>query len=154
MNFRIACEIDTIALAELRWDFCLEDSQSSPLFSREEFIVLCSEVLRGNLDQQNWVYWVAELDGKIISHIFVQLIDMIPKPTRLRDRYGYVTNTYTQPIYRKQGIGTKLMHHVKQWAKTEDLELLIVWPSQVSVAFYERVGFSRNNGVLECSIRD
>ena len=34
------------------------------------------------------------------------------------------------------------MTKVKEWAIDEDLELLIVWPSQKSIGFYKSMGFS------------
>jgi GNAT superfamily N-acetyltransferase len=64
-----------------------------------------------------------------------------------------VTNVYTRPPYRGQGIGTELLERVKAWARGEDLQVLIVWPGEESVAFYERAGFSAENEVLEYTVR-
>ncbi len=60
-----------------------------------------------------------------------------------------MTNVYTKPGYRRQGIGSALMQHVQQWARKHKLELLIVWPSEASVPFYERAGFRSHNDVME-----
>ena len=39
----------------------------------------------------------------------------MPKPERLDDAYGYVTNVYTRSGYRGQGIGSELMERVVAW---------------------------------------
>jgi GNAT superfamily N-acetyltransferase len=59
----------------------------------------------------------------------------------------------TRPAYRGQGIGTQLMTHVLAWAREQDLESLIVWPSAASVRFYERAGFRGSSDMLEYSVR-
>ena len=45
------------------------------------------------------------------------------------------------------------MTHVLAWATEQDLESLIVWPSEASVRFYERAGFRGSPDMLEYSVR-
>jgi GNAT superfamily N-acetyltransferase len=113
----------------------------------------CTAFLRQGLASQRWVYWVAVCEGTIVSHIFVQRIDKVPKPNRLDDGFGYVTNVYTRPAHRGRGIGSELMAHVIEWAQAQDLECLLVGPSDASVRFYERAGFRWNEDLMECVIR-
>lgn len=44
------------------------------------------------------------------------------------------------------------MNHVVNWAKKKDLELLIVWPSNQAIKFYERQGFKNKNDIMELEI--
>ena len=46
------------------------------------------------------------------------------------------------------------MKRVKEWAKEQDLELLIVWPSDRAVTFYERSGFTPENDIMQLVLRD
>jgi hypothetical protein len=46
------------------------------------------------------------------------------------------------------------MRRAKQWARDEDLELLIVYPSEGAVTFYERAGFCAENDVMELTLRE
>lgn len=39
------------------------------------------------------------------------------------------------------GLGGRVLEAAKDWAKDEDVELLVVWPSDESVSFYRRHGF-------------
>ena len=95
---------------------------------------------------------VAQEETQIVSHISIQRIPKVPKPNRIDDALGYVTNVYTRPAYRGQGIGTRLMAHVLAWAQEQDLESLIVWPSETSVGFYERAGFRGSPDMLEYTV--
>ena len=153
IHYRMAHEGDLAELAGTRWDFRTEEEPAPVGMSRETFVAACEEFLRRGLHDGRWTCWVAEHEGQIIAHIYVQRIAKVPKPSRLDDAFGYVTNVYTRPAYRGQGIGTALMERVQTWAREQDLELLIVWPSEASVSFYQRAGFTVDNDILECLLR-
>lgn len=139
-SFRQASRSDFRILAEMRWDFKLEEGLH-PLFSKEEFLDQTAEWLQKGLSSGQWVYWVAEKEGEIVSHVFCCRVSGVPTPSRIEHAYGYVTNVYTEPKRRCEGIGSELMRHIKQWAISEGLELLLVWPSAESERFYARCGF-------------
>ena len=154
MNYRIAEPSDFKQLANLRWDFRMESGEEKAAFPRGEFVKKCVEFFESKNGGGYHVYWVAEEAGKIIAQVFVHIVDMIPRPCRIDDRFGYITNDYTIPERRNQGIGTVLLGRVIEWARDEDLELLIVYPSERAVPFYERSGFSSENDVMELKLRE
>lgn len=154
MNYRIATHEDLTQLSELRWDFRAEDGDEIPVVGRNEFIKACVSFLKQGLENGYHVYWLAEENMEIVAHIFVHKIDMVPRPCKIHDQFGYITNNYTKPEYRSRDIGSELMRKVLEWAKTEDLELLIVYPSERAVSFYERAGFSLENEVMELRLRE
>jgi GNAT superfamily N-acetyltransferase len=149
----MATEADLDELALMRWDFRLEEAPGATVHDQASFLDACTAFLRQGLNEQRWTYWVAQEDSRIISHIYIQRVPKVPKPNRLDDALGYVTNVYTRPAFRGQGIGTKLMTHVLDWARAHDLESLIVWPSEASVEFYERAGFRGSPDMLEYEVR-
>jgi GNAT superfamily N-acetyltransferase len=151
--YRMATEADAEELAQMRWDFRLEDAPGTTQHDQATFLAACAAFLRQGLAEQRWTYWVAEQDAQIVSHIYIQRVAKVPKPNRLDEAFGYVTNVYTRPAFRGQGIGAELMAHVLAWAKAQDLESLIVWPSETSVRFYERAGFRGTTEMLEYSVR-
>lgn len=153
MNFRIAGNEDLLQLAELRWDFRTEDGEL-PAVGKPEFIDACTAFMKRGLNSGYHVYWIAEQRGEIASQIFVHKIDMVPRPCRIEDQFGYITNNYTRPAYRNRGIGSELMKRVIDWAKDSDLELLIVYPSERAVSFYQRAGFQAENEVMELRLRE
>lgn len=149
----MAADQDLGELAQMRWDFRLEEAPGATVHSQPSFLEACTLFLQQGLRDQRWTYWVALQDDQIVSHIYIQRVPKVPKPNRLDDAMGYVTNVYTRPAFRGQGIGTQLMTHVLAWASQQDLESLIVWPSEASVRFYQRAGFRGSPDMLEYGVR-
>jgi GNAT superfamily N-acetyltransferase len=139
--YRTATVADLPALAELRWEHWAEDARDPAIASRadfrREFVVRIGPRMEGG----QLTVWVAEWDGEIIANMYVQRVAKVPKPSKLDDGYGYVTNVHTRSAYRNQGIGGELLRHVQAWAHEHDLEFLVLWPGQRSVPFYARAGF-------------
>lgn len=152
-TYRLAIESDVLELAEMRWTWRTGEDGACPVVSREDYVEECAAFLRQGFADGSWVCWVAEIEGRIVSHIFLQRVRKVPKPNRPHDEIGYVTNVYTRPTYRGQGIGSALLARVVQWARDRDIDALFVWPSQQAVSFYERAGFRADNEILECQIR-
>lgn len=152
MIYRTATENDFPQLAEMRWDFRQESGEEIAVVEKDEFIEKCLEFLQSEVE--NYTYWIAENDGKIVSHIFVHQIKLVPRPCRINDSFAYLTNTYTKPEFRGQRIGAKLLQNVINWGKSEDFELLLVYPSEESVNFYGRLGFENDREVLKLVLRD
>lgn len=154
MEYRLAGKEDLRQLAELRWDFRMEDGEEIPVVSKSEFVETCTSFLKQSLESGYHIYWLAEEFGEIIAHIFIHKIDLVPRPCKIKDGFGYITNNYTKPAFRNRGIGSELLKRVIEWSRDEDLELLIVYPSERAVGFYERAGFCAENDVLELKLRD
>ncbi|NOU64840.1 GNAT family N-acetyltransferase [Paenibacillus sp. LMG 31461] len=145
---RLATLDDIDKLIKMRWDFSEEDNKSGANFA--EFQLICRAFLVNALSGSDWKVWVAEVDGEIVSHMYLQLIHKVPRPGKSPDPYfGYVTNVYTRPSYRSKGLGTKIHQAMEQWSKEHEVEFLILWPSTNSVDFYERNEFARSEEALE-----
>ena len=143
LNYRQATEDDLTRLAEMRWDFRTESGSINTVVGKDEFIKNCTDFLGKGLLEQRWVYWIAENQEGIVGHVFVQRVSKVPKPESLSNEYGYVANVYTIPSHRRRRICSELIKKVIAWAEDQGLDVLIVWPSEESVGFYEKAGFSR-----------
>lgn len=141
IHFRTAELVDIQQLAQLRWDFRAGDGEV-PTVSFEAFVDAYGRWFRDGLDAGKRVHWVADDSGVIVATATVVLVEMVPRPCRVHDQFGYLTDTYTVPEYRNQALGTKLIQRVIEWAKERDLELLLVWPSERARSFYARLGFT------------
>jgi GNAT superfamily N-acetyltransferase len=142
ITIRLAAPPDIDALVEMRRDFTFEDPEADEDLSRVGFEADFAAFLEEAISSGRWQIWVAELDGRIVSHIFVALIEKVPRPVRENTRIAYLTNVYTRPEHRGRGIGAQLIKRAQQAARDERVELMIVWPSDESVELYKREGFA------------
>jgi GNAT superfamily N-acetyltransferase len=154
VNCRVATLDDVPTLAAMRWAFRAEGNEvpieSEPVFTRRY-----DRFVRDALTSGHWTYWVAESDGgELVAHMAVLVVQSIPRPSRPRDQWGYLTDCYTRPEFRNQGVGQQLLARVRAWAEAQDLEMLLVWPSDRSESFYARAGFARGDEIRVLHLRD
>ena len=143
---------DVDELVWMRADFTFEDFEPGQVSSRPGFEEDCRAFLGEAIESGRWQIWLAETEGRIVSHVFIALVDKVPRPIRENARIAYLTNVYTRPGYRGRGIGATLLRKAQEAAREADVELVIVWPSDESVEFYEREGFKRpDEPLIWCS---
>jgi len=114
------------------------------------FLAFLSDALASG----RWTIWLVEHEGRIAAHAYVQIIEKVPRPGALDQCFGYVTNVYALPEARNQGVGSRLLAHVIDWAKGQQLEFLILWPSERSVPLYQRIGFAAPADALELILEE
>ena len=137
---RAATLADVEELVELRRAFTLEDDTAAA--ERPGYAAECRAFLAAAIGGGAWRIWVAELDGSVAAHVFVALVEKVPRPVRECRRIAYLTNVYARPELRGRGIGGRLLRHAQHAAAEDGVELMFVWPGEESVAFYERHGFA------------
>jgi len=160
--YRTATHADLPQLAQMRWDFRTGPDEPPPVVDRETFLARCQTFMAEGLERGDWVYWIAVdeaplspderavvAEAQILAHIFLHLFRPVPKPCQLESRYGYLTNVYTRPVYRNRGIGGELLRHVQRWAREHEVPFMIVSPSEASVPFYRRAGFTFETEFME-----
>lgn len=145
---RLADKDDVNELARLRWVFSLEDEirENRPF---EQYLAEFRDFFTKGLDDGKWIVFVAETPDKLISNVWLEIVETVPRPTRSSHKWGYLTNVYTQPDFRGAGIGTRLLQAAVSAGHVMKLELVIVWPSDESVEFYKREGFAPNPMLME-----
>lgn len=139
---------DVAALARMRWDWKLEEDPHADL-TRDEFLRECGAFLLRGFETGDWVHWIATEEGCLLSNASVFRVPKIPHPRNKTKWLGYVTNVCTVPDRRGHGIGSDLMARLVNWAKQEECDTLILWPSTRSVPFYERAGFRSDIEIVE-----
>ncbi|KEO81819.1 hypothetical protein EL26_18430 [Tumebacillus flagellatus] len=152
MEVRLAASDDLQDLLDMRYEFTVEDYPDTASVSREEFSIAYEAFFSDMLKGEAWKVFVAVHDGRVVSHMYLQIIEKVPRPGRPHRHFAYVTNVYTRPAYRGQGIGAQVHQWMEKWAREQDLEMLIVWPSSGSVKFYGRNGFVRNAEMMELDL--
>ncbi len=132
---------DIDELVQMRSDFTFEDPEADPEAALPGYESDCRSFLERALAEERWQIWVAEIDGQLVAHLYVALVDRVPRPVREHARIAYLTNVYTRPGHRGRGIGGRLLERAQAAARDAGAELLLVWPGEESVRFYEHHGF-------------
>jgi GNAT superfamily N-acetyltransferase len=156
MNIRFGEKKDYLQLAEMKWLHMEEDNidyneDKLKEVDKEDFI---SDFISFLETDNNYKIFVAEEKEIIVSAMYLCVIPKLPKPNRCSKSIAYLTSVYTRKDYRNKNIGTELITYIKEYANGKDCELLFVWPSEKSVNWYYRNGFSSENEIFECALRE
>ena len=143
MQIRLAERKDIDQLIQMRWDFTVEHNETKTFEESdlEVFKIECRSFLENAIESETWFIWVAEKESKIVSHIYIELIQKVPRPGRVTYPFAFMTNVFTVKDYRNLGIGSKLITTINEWSKNRKYEFIIVWPSDDSIDFYRRNGY-------------
>ena len=154
MEIRLANEPDYKELALMKWEHGAEDDidygeHNLDGVNKDEFVEEFFAFLKAH---KEYDIIVAEKNGIVVSAMFVYLIPKLPKPNGNAKFIAYLTNVYTKKEYRNKGIGTQIMNYIKSIMIEKKCELLFAWPSDNSIAWYQRNGFSEDNEIFECPL--
>lgn len=143
MNIRLAGAKDIQQLIQMRWDFTIEYDGSNQIAQTnfDVFEIECQSFLENAFKSDQWFVWVAEENEAIVSHIYIELIQKVPRPDRITYPFAYMTNVYTIKEFRNQGIGSRLLTTINEWTKENKYEFIIVWPSDDSINYYKKNGY-------------
>lgn len=144
MQIRLAGYEDFSMLASLRYAFCNEMGDGSDAITEHDFCQQFITFLTQGLADNTWYYYIAEQNQELLGHVFIKTVTIPPRPNHTYNAFGYLTNMYVKPAYRNQQIGNALLQYAINQSKLNGMELLIVWPDDKSIAFYERMGFALN----------
>jgi GNAT superfamily N-acetyltransferase len=99
-----------------------------------------------------WLAAPAGEQGTIIGGAGVQVRRSMPRALQYSDEHALsrgkeaiVINVFTERAWRKRGIAALLMDAVLDWAKSGDLDILVLHASPEGRHLYERLGFQQTN---------
>ncbi len=92
--------------------------------------------------------WLAEDEGLAVGMMNFVLFERMPRPGPDPGRWGYLANAYVRPDYRNQGIGGRLLDAILAYADDRGFARVVLSPSQRSIPFYRRAGFSPADSLL------
>jgi GNAT superfamily N-acetyltransferase len=116
------------------------------------------EKLLGRPRSEDSVWLVAEVGGQVIGDISARLERPAKDAERQVVRYLGKIRVYVDALgvaeaYRRQGVGTRLMHAIEQWGRGRGAVLVLLDTharSPLSVPFHERrMGYRRRSIVFE-----
>ena len=149
-TIRAATAADAGALANLRWEF--RSGKNAPIETREAFLARCESWMRTELTSSaSWRAWLAEQDGAVVGQVWVHLIQKVPNPAAERERHMYLSNLYVRPEARG-GVGTRLLEAALEWAVSQHVDRVVLWPTDRSRPLYLRHGFTADVDLLELEL--
>lgn len=86
--------------------------------------------------QRDEGFLVAEVDNEVRGYV-----DLLARPWQ---RMGWVANLAVDRGHRRQGIGTELMRHARQWARNQGLQVILAeatTKNYPALCFYQKLGF-------------
>jgi len=152
IEIRLASESDAETLARLRYK--LRSASHEVIENEETFLARCAAWMNERLRQGScWQCWIAEQQSVAVGAVWAQLVEKIPNPIAEPEHYVYLTNFYVREAYRDQGLGSRLLTAVLDWARRNNAQMIILWPTERSKSFYLRHGFSFVDDAMTLSIK-
>lgn len=154
MELRFAEEKDYLQLAEMKW---LHGEEDDVDYGEKNLVgadknLFMEEFVRFLQEHKEYLIFVAADGNTVTSAMFVYMIPKVPKPNGKAKYIAYLTNVYTRKEYRNQKIGTELLTYIEDYLTQKKCELIFVWPSEKSMAWYGRNGFCQENEIFECGL--
>lgn len=143
IDYRIAAANELTQIADLCWRLHVDDEPLDDRGPCERFIAAFLDVHEAEWKSNEGIHWVAVDGARIVAVMSIVIVRKLPRPGDLHGRWEYLANSYALPEVRNAGVGSQLLAAIERWAIGENLELLVVWPSEKAYPFYERAGFRR-----------
>lgn len=136
------CRIRKQQLIDEGIDPCIDIDQELTRFFTDAF------------NNHNIVEYLAIHDNQIIATGAVCFYDYPPTYTNQTGRIAYVTNMYTHPDYRKQGIATKILTLLLEEVKVRHIEIMRLGASSLGKSVYEKFGFVQDHHWFHLNVKN
>jgi len=144
ITYRIATVADIDTLANLRWR--METERHPELPATEAVYATYLEAARrdigAEIERGTQIAFLAESGGEVVACAILIWWTMLPTLTELSRKKGYVSSVYTDPAWRRRGIGRHLMEQLLAQAREMGVQRLILWASQMGHPLYLDLGFA------------
>ena len=151
-QIRLATRADLDVISDHRARM-FSDMGEVPAEMFETFRAQSKDALRSMFEHNQYVGWLASLHDqaeKIVAGAGVTLRKVAPHPQPGADgkfvivsgRQAIIQNVFTEPEWRRQGLGTLLMKEIIAWSKQTGIESLVLHASEEGRPLYEKLGFT------------
>ncbi len=94
------------------------------------------------------ITWLAEISDGPVGMMNLAVFERMPRPGRDAGTWGYLANAFVLRPHRNQGIGRLLLNTLIAHADAHGYVRVVLRPSERSVPFYNRAGFTADRGFL------
>ncbi len=94
------------------------------------------------IGSNDFVSWLVEYEGEIVATSGLILWRVPPRYDCLHGKYGYISNMYTVPKARRNGISTELIKKLIEEAKILGIDILNLHATKDGINTYRKFGFT------------
>ena len=141
VTFRLATTDDLEQLSKFRASMQIEVNSIRDGAAPDAFMQEAREYFRRSILNQSYIGVIAQVDEKWVANAGVVIYEKPPSIPLGRSKVGYVTNVYTCPQARGEGIATQLMSYAVEQLKLMGISKLHLGTTDEGKGVYERVGF-------------
>lgn len=136
MIYRKANQDDIEQIVELRVKLLVEEGKTQPIDIKEELRAYFRTALENTI-----IVMLAEDNGKVVATSSVIFQQYPPAFNNKQGMRAYVTNVYTEPAYRRQGINTRLLDELVEEVKKRNISYIWLWSTEQGTPLYRKYGF-------------
>ena len=148
MNYRLSIKEDIPLLIELRKRQLIDEGQNPDVNMDQELV----KFFNNHFADNTLVEWVAEEDGKIVGTAAILFFEFPPAFTNPSGIKGYITNMFTVPEYRGQGLASELLKKVLDEARSRSVKNILLVASDMGKPVYKKVGFEEAGDWMKMNI--
>lgn len=124
------------------WEDIHPDRINLILESRREM----SDWIREEITTGKYVsFIVRDAKGTLAGSGAIWLREEQPRPGKKGLELPYLLSMYTEPEFRRMGVGTLIVREAIKWAKNHDYYRIYLHASQYGRGLYEKLGFTAAN---------
>jgi GNAT superfamily N-acetyltransferase len=104
------------------------------------------QYLRSALPSGSYRAWLAETeDGRVVSGGGIAIVPWPGSPDFPATHRGWILGIYTEPEFRRRGIGRQVMEAILAWCRNEGYVYVALHASKEGRLLYEKMGFQPTN---------
>ena len=150
IEYRKAEQCDIEALVSIRVAF-LGEVNGAAFERRKELLTKENRrYFQQAVAEDTCVVWMALDRKEIIATAGLTLYAVPPSCSCINGKIGYISNVYTLPGYRGQGIASKLMDCIMSEAKARGCTKVVLNATDMGRTVYEKIGFVDAENEMVC----
>ncbi|MFX0184575.1 MAG: GNAT family N-acetyltransferase [Candidatus Hodarchaeota archaeon] len=143
--YRHATIKDLKALIKYRIALFQEMGHINDLSTEKSFRKILERYFTEALSKNEFLSWVAEINGKIIASSGLVILKKPPTPRNPSGKEAYIMNMYTSPKWRKRGIATRLLEEIFSFLREIKINKISLHATDIGVSVYEKMGFQTSD---------
>ena len=148
MHYRKATPADAPLLADLRKRQLVDEGITPDTDINEALLSFISRTLEDN-SMVEWIVFEADIPVATAAIVFYAFPPTYTNPTGWK---GYITNMYTAPQFRGQGLATSLLARLVAEAQARGVRKLWLGASKLGKPVYLKYGFQGTDEWMEMTL--